>query len=148
MGKESRALDVVCAVNRVDAVNHRNAETCFFRRGFLNLSDYLVPAIECECLVGDVEDRSHAVLDDSPIQFRRIDLDRLIPSLRDRVDGELGHLTNFFFQRHALEQVLDLPRMITVGVGATCALKEFVTIDERGRCLGFNGDQWLENEAQ
>src|SRR3989442_4779167 len=48
------------------------------------------------------------------IKLGRINLDLLIPAFRNHADGELGHLSDFFFQRHALEQGFDLLRVITL----------------------------------
>src|SRR5688572_8173060 len=55
LGKESRTLDVVRAMYRVDGVDHRNAEPGFLC-SFLNLVDDLVPAVDRQCLIRDVKD--------------------------------------------------------------------------------------------
>src|SRR6185369_9442031 len=144
--KESRALHVISAVNRVDAINHRNAEPRFLSRGFLNLTDDLMPVIDSERLIRDVENRSDAVFDDRVFEFCGINFDLLILSGSDRADGELRHLPDFFFERHALDQVIDLSRVVAFRSGATRALEEFITIDWRR--LGFKHDQGLGNEAQ
>jgi hypothetical protein len=59
----------------------------------------------------------------------------------------LGHLSDLFFQRHALDQILDLSRVIAFGTIAAGALEEFVAIHSVGS-LGFNCDQRLNSEAQ
>src|SRR5688572_3858624 len=53
--EESGALDVGGAVNRIDAVDNRNAQPGLFRCGLLNLTDDLMPLVRRECLIRDVE---------------------------------------------------------------------------------------------
>src|SRR5207249_11802282 len=54
---------------------------------------------------------SSAHLDPPPFPTRR---SSDLPAFRNHADGELGHLSDFFFKRHALEQGFDLLRVITL----------------------------------
>ncbi|MCA1614350.1 MAG: hypothetical protein LC800_09490 [Acidobacteria bacterium] len=68
----------------------------------------LVPAVERERLIGDVQDRADAVLDDGLLQLGRVDLDLLIPPRRDHADLQLRHLADLLFERHLSQQLVGL----------------------------------------
>jgi len=57
-------------------------------------------------------------------------------------------LPDFFFERHALEQVFDLSGVIAFRTVAAGAREEFIAVDDDVGTLGFGCDQWLESEAQ
>src|ERR1041385_98079 len=76
---------------------------------------------------------------DGFIKLGGIDLDSLILTLRDHANGKLGHLSNLLLERHALEQGLDLLRIVTLWASrANSVFKELIAIVDVGshRCSG------------
>ncbi len=117
-----------------------------FLRGVLNLRDDLVPPIKSERLVGDVENRPDTVLDDCLLELGWIDFYVLVPAGDDHLDRELGHLPNFFFERHPFQQVIDSARVVAFGTGSDCSLEILVAVVEIS--LGVNCGLRLKGEAQ
>ena len=107
-----------------------------------------MPVVDGKRLIGDVENRADAVLHDRLFELCRIDFDVLIPAVDDHADRELGHLPDFLFERHALEQVFDFSGVIAFRTGAAVSLEEFVAVGEIVCCLGLDCDERLESEAQ
>ena len=108
--------------------------------------DDLVPPVECERLIGDVENRPDTVLDDRLLELGWIDFYVLIPASDDHLDRELGHLPNFLFERHPFQQVFDLLRVVAFGTGSDSSLEKLVAVVEIS--LGVNCGLRLKGEAQ
>ena len=78
-------LYIICAVNRVDAIENGNLQASLLRR-LLNLADDLAPLINRQGLTVYVEDRADSILDDCFVQFGWFDMDILILTGGDHGD--------------------------------------------------------------
>src|SRR5207253_1449505 len=101
--EKRRALNIIGPVNRIDAVNDGNAEARLFCRA-LNLANDIMPPVQRQGLILNVENGPYAVMRDRSLEFGGIDLNVLISSVRNHADLKLGHLANFLFKRHSLQQ--------------------------------------------
>ena len=60
-----------------------------------------------ERLIIDVEDGADAIFSDGFVQFFWVDVDVLVIAVNNRLDGQLRHLADFFFQRHLREKFVN-----------------------------------------
>jgi hypothetical protein len=84
----------------------------------LNLPDGLMPAVQRERLVCDVEDRTDAVFDDGLFQLGRVYFNLLVSARRDHADFKLCHLTDLLFERHLRQQLICFARRRNVRRGS------------------------------
>src|ERR1700674_3659410 len=71
-----------------------------------------MPFINSKSLVRYVKDRSNSITAYGFLQLGRVNMDLLIVAVRNHANLKLGHLSDFFFQRHALEQTLNPLRVV------------------------------------
>src|SRR4030095_5640011 len=129
--KKRRALDVIRAMDRIDAVDHWDLQTRS-RRGLLDRPDDPVPMIERDRLIVDVQDRTYAVFDNRLLKLRVVDLYVLIVAACDHVDRQLRHLSDLFFDRHPPKQSFDLSRGVRPKRSSRNFAKDRVAVDNIG----------------
>ena len=117
------------AVHRIDAVDDRNLEPRA-RGGALNGVDGPGPLRRRHRHVPHVQQRADVMAQDDLVQLRRVEQHRRVGGAvpaPHRLNGELRHLADLFFQRHAPEQRFD------ARIGALRHCGRRVEQDERGQ---------------
>ncbi len=108
--EDRRLQDVVGAVDRVEAVEDRDAEARLLRRNVLDLREDLLPVLHAAGLTAAVENRADGVPDDPVAQLLFIeDQVAVLAGLGELLEGQLRHLSDLLLRGHLRHQPADLP---------------------------------------
>ncbi len=111
VGQDGALEQVVGAVDGVVGEDDGDAQARVVDRELLDALDHVAPAVQGERAVPDAEERAHPVLDDDVAELLVADgegIARVLLSVDDDGDVELGHLARLLGDRHAGEEVVDV----------------------------------------
>ena len=108
--KNRRAIGVICAMNGVDAVDNGYTEACFPGCDILDGSDNTVPVVDTMGRIHGPEYRACFVFYDALPEFFHIEVSRRTIfniAVNKNSDHNLGHLTDFLFDSHLCQELID-----------------------------------------